>query len=448
MTCAEPNCTNPIFGSSSTVGSMCKKHEIEQKHAKAKAASYAPIPPLQRSPIKKAKLHPKGPDDRVHLKQKRTEIRSNFTSNAGDIRPRNFDKPANIVQHSAVNYSGTSYSLEHATLGQRTTDTRRISIGETQGLEKPRSSISETIVNVPTRKRNSLIAPAVQSPQTTKPLGEASKITQDLPPARPSSLLPEKASPENTPPSSTAVPDHTEDIDMPDACNIDCQPEAGILPTINGTSQAQLNIELEADQTSPETDPETALQALNEGWILGDRPPTCLELKLARGNYDENTLDFYLEQQRDRDDSEPPTRAVVESQQWGYIDPKVVWPEEPFTEDQAAAKREEIEARGGRKAAMGKLFTAQNLREKADNGWGIHQWGDKKNDDATKEVVKRLEDLFNVEDFANLVPGTRNGRLVMVERDASQEEELRGPGRRKKKNGPKVYPVYGAPNTV
>jgi hypothetical protein len=248
-----------------------------------------------------------------------------------------------------------------------------------------------------------------------------------------------------------------------DGTSPDAQHDAAQLsPTMDGPSPGtQLNKELAAvtdmpspdaqpnvpDITGPDVDPEAALAALNDGWVIGDRPPTTLELKLARGDYNEDALDFFLARQANRDDSARPTMAQVQAQNWGYLDPKVAWPEEPFTDEQAAAKIKQIEARGGRKAQFGKVFTAQNLQERAEKGLPLHRWQEKRNDESTKALVKRMEDLFGMENLANLVPATRNGRLVMMEQE-EPEEELRGPGRRKKKNPPKIYPVHGAPNSM
>ncbi|KAE8452980.1 hypothetical protein EG329_012167 [Mollisiaceae sp. DMI_Dod_QoI] len=178
--------------------------------------------------------------------------------------------------------------------------------------------------------------------------------------------------------------------------------------------------------------------------ISTNRPLTCLERRLARGPFVEEVLDAYLEVQRNQDDSDRPTEADLDAQNWGTIDPHVVWPQR-MTERERNAKVKQIEARGGRKANFGKIITAQNLQERAESGWEPHQWRNKRDDEQTKELVRRLEELFNVEGLANLVPATRHGRLVMVEREVS-DEEPHGPGRRKKKNQSKVYAVHGAPN--
>ncbi|CZR59646.1 uncharacterized protein PAC_09540 [Phialocephala subalpina] len=179
-----------------------------------------------------------------------------------------------------------------------------------------------------------------------------------------------------------------------------------------------------------------------------NRPLTTLEKRMElRGPYDESELDSYLKKQRDWDEDDIPTKDELDSQNWGYIDPRVVWPQRRMTDEEREAKIKQIAARGGRKANFGKVFTAQNLQEKAEGVWDIHQWQEKRDDDATRDLVRRMEELFQVENLANMVPATRNGRLVMMDREEPDEEQ-RGPGRRKKKNPPRVFTVNGAPNSI
>ncbi|KAF8862335.1 hypothetical protein BDZ45DRAFT_686793 [Acephala macrosclerotiorum] len=192
--------------------------------------------------------------------------------------------------------------------------------------------------------------------------------------------------------------------------------------------------------------PETEDEDAGEFTIPADRPLTTLERRMElRGPFNESELDSYLEKQRDWDEDEIPTKAELDAQNWGYIDPRVVWPQIQMTDEEREAKIKQIKARGGRKANFGKVFTAQNLQEKAERGWDIHQWQDTRDDDQRKELVRRMEELFQVENLANMIPATQNGRLVMMDRE-EPDEEPRGPGRRKKKTAPRVFPVYGAPN--
>jgi hypothetical protein len=80
-----------------------------------------------------------------------------------------------------------------------------------------------------------------------------------------------------------------------------------------------------------------------------------------------------------------------------------------------------------------------------ENGGEIHQSRNRRDDEQTRERVRCREELFNVEGLANLVSATRDGKLVVDEREVP-EEEPHGPERRKEKSEFKAYPVHGAPN--
>ncbi|KAF7946289.1 hypothetical protein EAE96_009291 [Botrytis aclada] len=117
--------------------------------------------------------------------------------------------------------------------------------------------------------------------------------------------------------------------------------------------------------------------------LYGDYKPNTIEYQrqLRCLTYDPSVLDHYLDLQKEsqaRAEVEkeqnimPQSDNVVETQIWGNIDPRVVWPKER-SENWYEAKRKEIDARGGKKANFGILLTAQVRKERADRGWHLNQ---------------------------------------------------------------------------
>jgi hypothetical protein len=155
--------------------------------------------------------------------------------------------------------------------------------------------------------------------------------------------------------------------------------------------------------------------------------------------FDESILDSYLLKQS-QPKSEPTTRELLDGQIWGAVDPRVAWPK-PMTTYAYEEKQKEIQARGGRKANFGKILTAQVRKERADQGWHIHQRGELRDDEETRIMREKLEELMG-KPVGHAVPGIRDERLVMIEKEEFEEPQT-GPGRRRKKNPPKVYPVFG-----
>lgn len=125
--------------------------------------------------------------------------------------------------------------------------------------------------------------------------------------------------------------------------------------------------------------------------------------------FDPSELDSWLERQAQPDsDLQFTPQELMETQIWGHIDPQVVWPKEHSTEwlDQ---KREEIEARGGRKANFGKLLTQQVIKERKEKGWGIHQNKNVTDNEKSEDAARALQELFGVEDIDDLEPGVGGG---------------------------------------
>ncbi|KAF7931006.1 uncharacterized protein EAE97_009215 [Botrytis byssoidea] len=117
--------------------------------------------------------------------------------------------------------------------------------------------------------------------------------------------------------------------------------------------------------------------------LYGDYKPNTIEYQrqLRCLTYDPSVLDHYLDLQKKsqaRAEVEkeqnimPQSDNATETQIWGNIDPRVVWPKEQ-TESWYEAKRKEIDARGGKKANFGILLTAQVRKERADRGWHLNQ---------------------------------------------------------------------------
>lgn len=147
-------------------------------------------------------------------------------------------------------------------------------------------------------------------------------------------------------------------------------------------------------------------------------------------SFDERAFDKFLSSQTYE------TPSNIHRQAWGHIDPRVKWPKQ-HDESWLEQKREEIEARGGRKANYGKILTSQIVKERRQKGWQIHQ---------TKEVPARLqmgdgskhmEALFTLPDPSSLEPVLRNGQLFMAEKTLDES------GRKRRKSAMKVWPVTG-----
>lgn len=170
--------------------------------------------------------------------------------------------------------------------------------------------------------------------------------------------------------------------------------------------------------------------------FIGGPPP--------KPEYDGSTLDFFLNQQAQNHDRQPTPHEILASQNFGAVDPRTAWPKR-ISPEEYEEKQLQIKARGTRKQNFGKLLTPQVRKERAEQGWDVHQRGDWRDDEEAREVVMHMEELFGLPKGISdaFVPGVVNGRLVMRER----EEVLlqTGPGRRKKKVPRRVWPVMGAP---
>ena len=215
----------------------------------------------------------------------------------------------------------------------------------------------------------------------------------------------------------------------------------------SSTHSASVPSQVEEQGPPPDSPPAAALGARRELLVdTNDEAPQPNSIEAIRAqraaNFDTTELDsFLVKQAQPESDEQPTSKELLNSQVWGHIDPRVAWPKK-MTPEQIQEKIKEIEARGGKKANFGKILTAQVRKERADKGWNIHQTSERRSEEECKEMDRRLDELFGTEGLGNCVPGIRDGRLVMIEQ-LEPEEPQTGPGRRKKKREPKIYPVMG-----
>lgn len=191
-----------------------------------------------------------------------------------------------------------------------------------------------------------------------------------------------------------------------------------------------------SSSTTPAEDNILDADAISEALDL--EIPQSLETKRRQkaATFDTSELDSFLAKQAEPESEIQPTpQELAKTQIWGHINPTVIWPKET-SEEWYDEKRREIEARGGRKANFGKLLTAQVRKERVDNKWHIHQNSNAVERDVMAETARHMEELFGIK-VDDLVPGVRNGQLVMIEKPMDEN----GNGRKKKKAASKVYPV-------
>jgi hypothetical protein len=148
-------------------------------------------------------------------------------------------------------------------------------------------------------------------------------------------------------------------------------------------------------------------------------------------------LDFYLAAQAEQESGfQTTTQELLKTQIWGHIDPRVVWAEEK-DEEWLAEKRCEIDARGGKKANYGKLLTTQVRKEREQKGWQIHQNSEALSGHIVAETARHMEELFGIKGMDDLIPGVRDGQLVMTEKSVDIEA-----AKRKRKAALKYYVVH------
>ena len=213
------------------------------------------------------------------------------------------------------------------------------------------------------------------------------------------------------------------------------------------SSTYSANVSSDAEEPEKSEPPHPESESCHELLIdTHDEAPPPISIEAIRAqraaNFDTTELDSFLfKQAQPQSDEQPTNKELLSTQIWGHIDPRVAWPR-MMTEEERQEKIKEIEARGGRKANFGKILTAQVRKERADRGWNVHQTSEWRSEEECKEMDRRLEEFFGKEGLGNCIPGIRNGRLVMIEQ-LEPEESQTGPGRRKRRREPRIYPVMG-----
>jgi hypothetical protein len=174
---------------------------------------------------------------------------------------------------------------------------------------------------------------------------------------------------------------------------------------------------------SPDSDSVTSINVVKKtAPLYGEYGPHTIEYKrqLRSMTYDPTELDGYLAMQREaqaqaeleeKENFLPPVHEIAKTQIWGRVDPRVVWPkEEP--EGWYEAKREEIDARGGRKANFGILLTPQVRKEREERGWHPNQNQDRPME-GTSKVQQFFEMAYGVKDLDQYEPVMMDGKLHM-----------------------------------
>jgi hypothetical protein len=223
---------------------------------------------------------------------------------------------------------------------------------------------------------------------------------------------------------------HQEDHEMLDAPAPQNEKAKALPRDLDSSSPALTSV---SSSTTPGGDIILDADTATESHVL--EIPESLEAKRKEiaAIFDTSELDsFLLKQAEPESELQPTPQELAQTQIWGHINPSVIWPKEQ-SEEWLAEKRQEIDARGGRKANYGKLLTTQVRKERAEKGWNIHQNSEAVSDAKMAETARHMEELFGIKGIDDLIPGVRNGQLVMMEKPVDEN------GRKKRKI--KAYPV-------
>ncbi|TGO58438.1 hypothetical protein BCON_0055g00410 [Botryotinia convoluta] len=185
--------------------------------------------------------------------------------------------------------------------------------------------------------------------------------------------------------------------------------------TVSQLHQEGPNQERSNQQSSKQEEPKHSAP------LYGDYKPNTIEYQrqLRCLTYDPSVLDHFLDLQKEsqaRAEVEkeqnimPQSDNATETQIWGNIDPRVVWPKEQ-SKSWYEAKRKEIDARGGKKANFGILLTAQVRKERADSGWHLNQ-----NKEYAPKVDRKGGSIFVGDDDSqdNIELAIRGGELGVL----------------------------------
>lgn len=198
-----------------------------------------------------------------------------------------------------------------------------------------------------------------------------------------------------------------------------------------------------SDSTKPGYDPE---KDPNFGYSTRYLPhPQSLEYKrrLRVLTFDPTELDNWLAKLREPKPRFPPSAAdLYRTQKWGHIDPRVAWPKKQDPEF-LAEKRAEIEARPKRKANFGKVLTEQNIKERLEKGWNIHQNTESRSKEEKDALNRTYEVMYGIKGLVtDYEYKLIRGQESWVEKAETIDEET-GVVRRKKKSERRIIPIEG-----
>ncbi|RFU25318.1 hypothetical protein B7463_g11011, partial [Scytalidium lignicola] len=467
-TCEVYGCTTLAFRNTDGVR-VCKRHEVETRHKSAtsqKLGVAMKTATLPRS-NKKSKLYPLKPEHNAQaLKRKRSSGVQKIAGHSGSSRSLGegvtHRSPSSIVSNTHLgsnNINGANLENRHIYEQPETPEYEPpppildnspspwLSVGEnpeSQLVEEARANReSSTIyVDVPgqwihwdeaTRKGNQ------KSPRTIVP--EDASIRKGLQTISP----PESSGPQDSRHgSSSGAPATPSAEEYPLEVS-----ESGLtVQNAEAGNTIKLNVKPEHHENKPSDDaPKPPSNPEIQGSINEELPnstdkaditaskldPIEVTQQTKKSSFDESVLDRFLSAQI-REIPSPRSNSfnLLNGQQWAHIDPREAWPTEA-NPDWLAEKQKEVEARPKRKANFGKVLTVQNIKERRENGWHIHQ--NKALPTRDYKGYGHIEELFAVKGIEELEPSVRNGVLVMAEKAFDEN------GKRRKKNSIRVFPV-------
>ncbi|KAG4412262.1 hypothetical protein IFR04_014611 [Cadophora malorum] len=484
--CEGPNCKKAAApGKAPSTKHLCFMCDLIEK-ARFKSQLPPPKPKPVPRPIRKTKLYHVRPDDRPLVTNKRKRSLSGYASSTraevqrapaprasagptktavpgtvprGPVRDQArkqkpeaaFDRrvshnpslPATLVPpgESPVVHTGPSHSIPSLESSESQKLYRNFlpvedSPPHGSGMYQVNDDSNSRDDDLPTGQAASSPIPVAADMLQSPPV--APHFAEQLPPLEPTIIYPDMPS-QDSPLAGADVDDEMLDAVAParlsPARHSFPQPPSPLSnssPHLSSPESPNFDDDIEQADTTAAIEPDLTAESSQES--------TLLEMITE---FDESELDWCLQKQSQRDPFyEPNPTELLETQIWGIVDPRTVWPQR-LSAAQKEQKIREIEARGGRKKNFGKILHPRLVQERSENGWDIHQSREKRDDEETTELTQGLAELFAVPVglLGNCKPKSINGRLVMQERE--REPEPRRPGRQKKEVPLGVFPVYG-----
>lgn len=211
------------------------------------------------------------------------------------------------------------------------------------------------------------------------------------------------------------APDH----DMSNNDSSSEQAEKSVAAVANSShSTSQLSQEQDIESTQTHIAPSQLQDDEHEtGWFTQLHEDSVEHIRAQKAaEFDSNNLDRWLNQgQTLLPDSQPTTKYLLESQNWGHISPRTDW-EDEIDNEWLADKRAEINARGGRKAHFGKILPPHVIDERVVNHWSIMQDRDADGmTDTRRETERKLDVMFGLKGADDMIPAVINNHLVMID---------------------------------